>query len=191
MRQQSRNARDGEARCGSRRYSFNTVPPGWCAGPWHPGKDFGNDHGGTAVRAEVGVFRDCRRTGAVICCASHIATFRRWHRIEQAAQTLWVGANGQQCLRGRTEQDGIDNSLVLLRQCGDRCRQCEDHMVVVGRQQLGLAGLQPAPGGTGLTLPAGRCLLARCRLDLAVSEQCLDNPDIDPVFQQVRGIGMP
>ena len=56
--------------CGTLRWLLLFIqysPSGWCAGPWDPGKDFRNDHGGTAVRADVGIFRDCRRADARSC----------------------------------------------------------------------------------------------------------------------------
>ena len=52
------------------------------------------------------------------------------------------------------EQETIDHRLVVPGDVADRRGQGEDHVVILHGQQIGLAGLQPAPGRTGLTLGA-------------------------------------
>src|SRR5262249_60002727 len=54
-----------------------------------------------------------------------------------------IGRDGGECLRGRAEQDGIDDGLVLERDLADRCRHCEDDMKVRHWQQLGLSLREP------------------------------------------------
>ena len=60
----------------------------------------------------------------------------------------------QQDLGGDVEQQPVDHGLVLVGDVGDRRRQREDHVVVLHRQQVGLACLEPALGGAGLALRA-------------------------------------
>ena len=70
------------------------------------------------------------------------------------AQVLGIGGDGQQRLGGDVEQQAVDHGLVLVRDVGDRRRQREDHVVVLHRQQIGLARLEPASCGAGLALRA-------------------------------------
>ena len=70
------------------------------------------------------------------------------------AEMLRVGGDGAQRLRSDLEQQVIDQRLVVVGDGTDRRRQGEHHMVVVQRQQVGLARLEPAPRGAGLALRA-------------------------------------
>ena len=65
-----------------------------------------------------------------------------------------VGRNGAQRFGGDLEQQALDHRLVGVGERTDGFRQGEHHMVIVHRQQLGLAGFEPALGGIGLTLRA-------------------------------------
>ena len=60
------------------------------------------------------------------------------------AQMLGIGGDGEQRLGGDVEQQAVDHGLVLVGDVGDRRRQREDHVVVLHRQQIGLARLEPA-----------------------------------------------
>src|ERR1700688_841043 len=70
------------------------------------------------------------------------------------AEMLRVGSDGAQRLRSNLEQQVVDQRLVVVGDGTDRRRQGEHHMVVVQRQQVGLARLEPAPRGAGLALRA-------------------------------------
>ena len=75
-------------------------------------------------------------------------------RADARPQVLGVAGDGQQCLGGHVEQQAIENRLVLVGDVGDGRRQREDDVVVLDRQQIGLARLEPALRGTGLALRA-------------------------------------
>jgi hypothetical protein len=62
---------------------------------------------------------------------------------DAGAQVLRVSANDEQRLGRRAEQQIVDHRLVLIGDRGDLGRQCEDHVEVVDRQQIGLAGGEP------------------------------------------------
>ncbi len=70
------------------------------------------------------------------------------------AQVLGIGGDGLQDLGRHIEQQPIDRGLVLQRDVCDRCRQREDHVEILDRQQIGLAGIEPALGRTALALRA-------------------------------------
>jgi hypothetical protein len=70
------------------------------------------------------------------------------------AQVLGVCSDGQQYLCGHVEQQAVDHGLVLVRDVGDGRRQREDDVVILHRQQIGLAGVEPALGRTALALRA-------------------------------------
>ncbi len=69
-------------------------------------------------------------------------------------EMLGVGGNGDQRLGRGLEEDGVDRRLVLVGDVGDRRRQREDHVVVLHRQQIGLARIQPPLGRAALALRA-------------------------------------
>ena len=71
-----------------------------------------------------------------------------------APRCLGSAAMVQQRLGGDVEQQAVDHGLVLVGDVGDRRRQREDHVVVLHRQQIGLARLEPASRGAGLALRA-------------------------------------
>src|SRR6266853_3658383 len=62
---------------------------------------------------------------------------------DAGAQVLRVSADDEQRLGRRAEQQIVDHRLVLIGDRGDLGRQCEDHVEVVDRQQIGLAGGEP------------------------------------------------
>ena len=68
------------------------------------------------------------------------------------AEMARVGSDGQHGLRGRTEQQVVDNSLVLGGDGGDLGREAEHDVEVADRQEIGLAGGQPVASGGGLAL---------------------------------------
>ena len=63
-----------------------------------------------------------------------------------------VGGDGHHGLRGRTEQQVVDDRLVLGGDVGDLGRQREHDVEIADRQQVGLARGQPVTRGGGLTL---------------------------------------
>src|SRR5687767_10000704 len=67
---------------------------------------------------------------------------------------LGIGSDGAQGLGGEFEQQTVDHRLVVIGDLGDRCRQGEDHVVIVYRQKVGLTGLEPASRGAALALRA-------------------------------------
>jgi len=62
-----------------------------------------------------------------------------------------IGGDRHHRLRGRLEQQGVENGLVLERDVGDPRRQGEDDMEIPDRQQIGLTFGQPCPCGVPLT----------------------------------------
>jgi hypothetical protein len=70
------------------------------------------------------------------------------------AQVLGIGRDPLQRLGGDVEQQAVQRRLVLVRDVGDRRRQREDHVVILHRQQIGLARIQPALGCAALALRA-------------------------------------
>ena len=75
-------------------------------------------------------------------------------RADARAQVLRIGGDGQQGLGRHVEQQAIDHGLVLVRDVGDGRRQREHHVVVLHRQQVGAARVEPALRGAGLALRA-------------------------------------
>jgi hypothetical protein len=73
---------------------------------------------------------------------------------DPGSEMLGVGGDGDQCLGGGLEQDGVDRGLVLVGDVGDRRRQREDHVIVGHRQQLGFAVGQPRLRRRALALRA-------------------------------------
>jgi hypothetical protein len=63
-----------------------------------------------------------------------------------------IGGNGAQSFGSDVEQQTVQHRLVGIGKRADRGRQGEHHMVIRYRQQLGLTGLEPASGGSGLAL---------------------------------------
>src|SRR5437868_3977207 len=68
------------------------------------------------------------------------------------AEMFGVGGDRAQCRGHCLEQDGVNCGLVLERDLGDRCRQCEDDMEIWDGQQLSLPGGEPLPSRRSLTL---------------------------------------
>ncbi len=62
---------------------------------------------------------------------------------DAGAQVPGIGGDREQRLRCRAEQQVVDHGLVLIGDRGDLGRQGEDHVVVVDRQQIGLARAEP------------------------------------------------
>ena len=67
------------------------------------------------------------------------------HREESnlCAQMLGVSRNGAQRLGGGSEQNVVDDLLVLQGNGGNRLRKSEDHMKILGVEKLGLPVFQP------------------------------------------------
>src|SRR5271166_4025680 len=76
------------------------------------------------------------------------------NRADLCAEVTRVVGNVAHRIGGRTEQDGVDDALVVERNLGGRRRQGEDHMVVGHRQQLGLTRLKPFSACQTLALRA-------------------------------------
>ena len=70
------------------------------------------------------------------------------------AEVLGVGGDGRQRFRRHLEQQPVDHRLVGIGDGADRCRQREDHVVILDRQQVGLPGFEPALRGPRLALRA-------------------------------------
>lgn len=71
-----------------------------------------------------------------------------------------IGGDGVQGFTGGLEQDVINHGLVVIVDLIDGSRQGEHDVVLLDGQQIGLASLEPALGGTALALwavpiPAG------------------------------------
>ena len=77
-----------------------------------------------------------------------------WPRDCRWPEARSVGCDGQQGLGGRIEQQGVDLGLVVVGDGTDRRWQGEDDVVIVHRQQIGLARVQPTPCCSGLALRA-------------------------------------
>ncbi len=75
-------------------------------------------------------------------------------RADARAQVLGVGGDGQENFSGDIEQQGIHRGLVLVRDLRDGRGQREDDVVIIDREQIGLARLQPALRGAALALGA-------------------------------------
>ena len=67
------------------------------------------------------------------------------HREESnlCAQMLGVSRNGAQRLGGGSEQNVVDDLLVLQGNGGNRLRKSEHHMKILGVEKLGLPVFQP------------------------------------------------
>jgi hypothetical protein len=70
------------------------------------------------------------------------------------AQVFGIGRDRDHRLGGGLEQKVVNHGLVLIGDVADRRRQREDHMVIWGGQQLGLALGQPSPRRRALALRA-------------------------------------
>jgi hypothetical protein len=70
---------------------------------------------------------------------------------DPGAQTPGICGDGHQGLRGRLEQDVVDDGLVLVGDVGDLGRHGEDHVIVGHWEKLGLPRLQPRLGRRALT----------------------------------------
>src|SRR5260370_17011595 len=68
------------------------------------------------------------------------------------AEMAGVGGDGDHCLGRRLEQQIIDDRLVLKGDVGDLGGDCEDHVKIADRQQVGLARSQPLACGDTLAL---------------------------------------
>ena len=73
---------------------------------------------------------------------------------DTGAEVPGIGGDGDQGLGSRLEQDAVDRRLVLPGDVGDRRRQGEHDMVIGHRQEVGLAGGKPVPGGRALAFGA-------------------------------------
>jgi hypothetical protein len=65
---------------------------------------------------------------------------------------LTRGGDGEQRFRRRAEQQVVDDSLVLIGDRRDLGGQCEDHVEIADRQQIGFAGRKPILRRRALTL---------------------------------------
>ena len=84
------------------------------------------------------------------------------------AQMFGIGGDRDHRFGGGLEQQVVDHGLVLISDVRDRRRQCEDHMVIGDRQQLGLALDQPSLRRRALALRAMPVATANGRFPLAV-----------------------
>ena len=81
---------------------------------------------------------------------------------DAGAEVLWVGGDGQHRLRGRLEQQIVDERLVLEGDVGDLGGQREHDMEVSDRQEIGLALGEPGPCGGALapgTMPVAAAVV--------------------------------
>jgi len=73
------------------------------------------------------------------------------------AEVLGIGGDREQRFRRRAKQQVVDDNLVLIGDWGDLGGQCEDHVEIADRQQIGLAGRKPILCRRALTLWAIAC----------------------------------
>lgn len=76
------------------------------------------------------------------------------HKADLGPEMFGIGGDLPQGLRGSMEEQIVDDPFVLQADLSDRLGQCENHMEITDRQQLGLPRLQPPGLGCGLTLRA-------------------------------------
>src|ERR1039457_4746155 len=67
-------------------------------------------------------------------------------------QALGISRNGTDRFRDRPEQNAVDDLLVLVGNRGDLCRQAEDNVKILDRQEVALTVLQPPLLGQALAL---------------------------------------
>ena len=67
---------------------------------------------------------------------------------------LWVSRDLQQSLRCRTEEETVDDTLVLQRQGANLLWQRKDHMKVLNREKFRRPFLHPLGSGRSLALRA-------------------------------------
>jgi hypothetical protein len=65
-----------------------------------------------------------------------------------------IACDREQGLGDGFEQQIVNEARVLIRDGAKRLGQCEHDMEVIDGQEISLSGLEPAFGGTGLTLRA-------------------------------------
>jgi hypothetical protein len=75
-------------------------------------------------------------------------------RADPGAQVLRIARNREEHLGGQVEQQSVKRVLVLVREVGDGRGEREHHVVILDRQQVGLAGIEPALGRGALALGA-------------------------------------
>ncbi len=73
---------------------------------------------------------------------------------DAGAEVLGIGRDRDQRLGRGLEQQIVDDGLVVVGDVGDGRRQCEHHMIVRYRQQIGLARRQPVLCRCALALRA-------------------------------------
>jgi hypothetical protein len=63
------------------------------------------------------------------------------HREEAGfhAETFGVAGDGEQSFGGGAEEEAVDDLLVVKGDGGDGLGECEDHVEILGGQQLGAA----------------------------------------------------
>ena len=83
------------------------------------------------------------------------------------AQAFGIGGDRDHRLGGGLEQKVVNHGLVLVGDVANRRRQGEDHVVIWGGQQLGLALSQPSPRRRALALRAMPIAAANGRRPLA------------------------
>ena len=69
-------------------------------------------------------------------------------------QMFRVGGDSEQGLGRGLEQDLVEHRLVGIGEIADGRRQGKDQVIIVYRQQIGLAGLEPSMCGAALALGA-------------------------------------
>ncbi len=70
------------------------------------------------------------------------------------AQMFGVGGDRPQGFGGHLKQQLIDHRLIVIGNGSDRRRQGEHDVVVLDRQEVGLAGLEPTPRRIALAFRA-------------------------------------
>jgi hypothetical protein len=71
---------------------------------------------------------------------------------DACAKVLRIRSDAHQHFGRHIEQQPVDDGLVLVREIGDRRRKREDHVVILDRQQITLAGFEPTLRRTALAL---------------------------------------
>src|ERR1700687_1121418 len=70
------------------------------------------------------------------------------------AEVSGIASDFEKCFRTGTEQQIVDDFLVLQSQWSKLRRKCEDHMDVARREKFSLTCVDPTFAGRGLTLRA-------------------------------------
>jgi hypothetical protein len=89
-------------------------------------------------------------------------------KADPGAEVPWVGGDLQQGFRSGTEENAVNQPLVLERQRRDQLGQREDYVEVLDRQQLSRTLFEPSRSGLPVALWA-MAIAARAVRDLSIA----------------------